>query len=101
MEATALYALSLHDALPISSVTKSGPRLRPENRAEPLSVTELFGATLQPSPLSTIKHKNKTEPFFMDISSASSKRAEWDADRSEEHTSELQSHANPVRRLPH
>src|SRR5207237_8617665 len=75
---TALYTLSLHDALPISSTPAS--RLRSATARSATSRSRRYGRT----PTTTRR-------------TASSRS---DPGRSEEHTSELQSHLNLVCRLP-
>src|SRR5260370_37232140 len=69
---TEIYTLSLHDALPISSPMRT--------ETLPSSRTPSFSGVSAPIPLS------------------SARRSWWTA-RSEEHTSELQSHLNLVCRL--
>src|SRR5260221_12732550 len=71
---TEIYTLSLHDALPISQ------------RAFPV-ITHTFPSTgLSPARPSG-------------VSASIPKRADWTVKRSEEHTSELQSHSDLVCRL--
>src|SRR5438034_6873402 len=70
---TPIYTLSLHDALPISRGTRSSPWTRSGSRPR-------RGWRGLPAP-------------------ATRRRASASADRSEEHTSELQSHSDLVCRL--
>src|SRR5260370_20329415 len=83
---TEIYTLSLHDALPISF---------PAWRAEPACWTN---AAMPQSPSSRLKRRaNRARPYCC---SKSAPPGGWRCRfRSEEHTSELQSHLNLVCRL--
>src|SRR5690242_21409923 len=78
---TEIYTLSLHDALPIyRNYGKAGHKKRRTKR--------LFEEVLQGS----VTRRGRS-------SSSSPRRWPWPGSRSEEHTSELQSHVNLVCRL--
>src|SRR5690606_41981281 len=85
---TALYILSLHDALPISSVYSSGaagvPRLRIHEPVEQASVA---------APLARHRSCSSCSWEFTDCRSSQwqTTSASMTCTRSEEHTSELQS----------
>src|SRR5690242_21362436 len=81
--------LSLHDALPIS------PRRRASRDVAPSAATSARACTLFPLP-EPIVHSPAARSS---VASTTSKRSSNSAPRSEEHTSELQSHVNLVCRL--
>src|SRR5260370_26586021 len=75
---TEIYTLSLHDALPILAALE-------QNRGEPLAAVVMAGLEL----------RSEDTPAAMEWLEAALDKE----DRSEEHTSELQSHLNLVCRL--
>src|SRR5207237_9983429 len=88
------YTLSLHDALPISSTPateptceRSGPRLSSSTTAS------------SPSRSRTRRARHRSSSTRRSVGSSSSTRPTRSLRRSEEHTSELQSHLNLVCRL--
>src|SRR5690606_39696010 len=91
---TALYTLSLHDALPICDHRPRAPRVPPHRIAQPLHLLlrddSPSGTTHRPGPVTGRDGSPSATGHGCGAA---------DAPRSEEHTSELQSRENLVCRL--
>src|SRR5690349_23602650 len=85
---TAIYTLSLHDALPIFSSNSSPPTLR--LRLKTIPAREIIAISHVPPPISTI---------MLPAGSCTGNPTPMAEARSEEHTSELQSRRELVCRL--
>src|SRR5207253_3387235 len=94
----ALYTLSLHDALPIYEVSHRMSALPPENRVNLLNVTPSKVETrlrgfFERAALPVYRAKQVLRRLWLNPA------ADFEAMRSEEHTSELQSRGHLVCRL--
>src|SRR5690606_42125049 len=106
---TDTHPLSLHDALPISRCETAGPRrapaARPAARPGPnlrrrRECTDRRALRLRPATLGDTRRRVRARTFAaQDPRGTARGRPLWPIDRSEEHTSELQSRENLVCRL--
>src|SRR5690606_40297644 len=94
---SALYTLSLHDALPISCAQRSlPPCARPWLGRNPLSWVR---RPLPPAAAPPRRASSRRDRRTVRAAPRRPAWSGWTADRSEEHTSELQSRENLVCRL--
>src|SRR5690242_13070798 len=95
---TAIYSLSLHDALPILAIARAIERINAKTAAW---IIHKSGSGIQPT-CAKIKNKAQataSEADWPPLALSISNQRGSGVMRSEEHTSELQSHVNLVCRL--
>src|SRR5690606_40961161 len=96
---TAIYALSLHDALPISTIESPMPTTRNHSQPDAKSAARLDRGVRNESPSAPARSAPRKKTAFIACGCATQKAGSGRTRRSAEHTSELQSRENLVCRL--